>query len=161
LTRLICPPSRAHAQQARSVTSGPFGPAPYSDDPLPTDAHLVNVKRSRRVAGLQPLGAVEQERRAVAAGLGGERLEQKTDVVAEWPPLENRAGEPAGAVLEHRYLAGTGPPSTAGELVHVVTRARTEQLDEGRRVGRHEMHDQGVAALGEAQRPVLLGEAHE
>src|SRR5919197_1019449 len=105
------------------------------------------------------LGLCERVVRGAAGSVGRDRLEQETDVVARVEPGEDPPDEPVRALLQNRHPGRAGLPRAAGELVHDVTGAATEQPSQRVGLPRHEMHGQlwrvhrypvGVVAPGQA-----------
>src|SRR3954469_25994193 len=83
-----------------------------------------------------------------------QRLQQKTEVVAEVVPCPYLAREPARAVVEDRQAARAAAPRAAFELVDLVSGLAAEELDERDHLRRDEVHGDRVDLLRELERPV-------
>ena len=86
----------------------------------------------------------------------GDWLQEIADVVAERPSLEDPAHEPSSAVVENRYLSGSGAPAAARERVGLVSRLFPEQVGQFHGPGVEKMDAEDVGLRGGSLRPVLV-----
>jgi hypothetical protein len=115
----------------------------------------------RLVPRLDVPGLLEGHRVGAVAvpPLGRDRFEEVPGVVAEGDPLQDPADHALGTVLQQRYAAGPGLPVAVGELVHLVARLATEELDEVAVPLLDDVHAQQLGALGDAVGVVAHREA--
>src|SRR4051794_29756053 len=87
----------------------------------PPESREPGELRSRFVSGFEILNVAERQQRPVVIEAPVVRLDDVADVISERDPLQDPAGEPAGALVENRDALRAGRPGAAVELVDLVT----------------------------------------
>jgi len=117
---------------------------------------------SRVVAGVDVAYVAERhevgEVAAEFAFVGGE---QETDMVAEFEPAEDLAGEPGRGIVQDGQPVRTLAPAAVRELVHLVAGLPAEQRGQRQVPLVEDVHGEMVGRGGHPERAVLVGQAHE
>src|SRR3954470_10526555 len=116
---------------------------------------------SRLVGGLELLGLLERQLVQLGTGVGVDGLGDETHVVAAIDLVEDLDHGPVGTVVDDRYVAGTGMPGAAGELVDLVAGVLTEQAGQRHVALVEEVQHEVFGPVGHAEGVILLGDPHE